>query len=114
MRLRMRADARRGRTASASRAPGEGLDLPSPPAKVGGSAGVPTPRNVAEYRMPPAGACRRPRRWRDPVAGYDGRGGWQRLFGKKLFFDASIGASEGFGAGSLSTSGKARSACPES
>src|SRR5881392_3964704 len=81
MRLRMRADARRGRTASASRVLGEAVDLPSPPAKLGGSAGVPAPSNVAEYCMPPAGACHRPRRWRDPVAGYDGRGGWPRLFG---------------------------------
>jgi hypothetical protein len=46
--------------------------------------------------MPPAGACHRPRRWRDPVAGYDGRGGWPRPFGEMPFSDASIGASEGF------------------
>ena len=70
-------DATRGRNASASRVPGEAENLPSPPAKAGGRAGVPTPWNVAEYCMHPAGACHRACRRRDSVAGYDGSAGWR-------------------------------------
>jgi len=90
MRLRMRADARRERTASAGRAPGERVNLLSLPSRAIQPAS-PIARNVAQYWMPPLESAVGEAGWRDMTAEVS-----RRIMHDTPLSDASIGACEGF------------------